>query len=156
MEIVDTRYKTSQKSISILVPVLRLMIGTYRGFSYTCTCILNLIRILNKAVWCLLNGNRNRIQVINFVSSIFLTFVSVIGAKMDMLEVFAIDDIDSLPETKWHIKQPADDDDRPNALLTGSIITHVMCVQVYMGASISMNLLFSKFKRRDCWYLVRL
>ena len=68
---------------------------------------------------------------------------------MDMLEVFAIEDIDSLPETKWHIKQPADEDDRPNALLTGSIITHVMCVQVCMGASISMNLLFSKFRRRN-------
>ena len=52
---------------------------------------------------------------------------------MDMLEVFAIEDIDSLPETKWHIKQPADDDDRPNALLTGSIITHVVivCTSVY-------------------------
>ncbi|CAH1254728.1 MTHFS [Branchiostoma lanceolatum] len=42
-----------------------------------------------------------------------------VGDKMDMLRLLSQEDYDSLPLTKWHIKQPPDDDNtREDALLT--------------------------------------
>ena len=37
-----------------------------------------------------------------------------------MVKLSSMDDYASLPETKWKIKQPADDDVRPDALETGT------------------------------------
>lgn len=45
-----------------------------------------------------------------------------IGTQMEMLHLRDMADYDSLPETKWHIKQPGDDDTtRDNALTSGEV-----------------------------------
>lgn len=45
-----------------------------------------------------------------------------VGSNMDMVRLASMDDYNSLPETKWKIKQPADDDyTRENALDTGGL-----------------------------------
>lgn len=45
-----------------------------------------------------------------------------VGPKMDMVKLHSMDDYNQLPETSWHIKQPADDDmSRPNALASGGL-----------------------------------
>ena len=44
-----------------------------------------------------------------------------VGSKMDMLKLFSLEDYDSLPETAWKIKQPAESDERENALDTGGL-----------------------------------
>lgn len=45
-----------------------------------------------------------------------------VGSAMDMVKLRSIEDYNNLPETSWHIKQPADDDNsRPNALETGGL-----------------------------------
>ena len=44
-----------------------------------------------------------------------------IGPKMDMVKLFSMQDYESLPETSWKIKQPKDDEDRPEALATGMV-----------------------------------
>ena len=40
---------------------------------------------------------------------------------MEMVKLYSIADYHQLPETKWKIKQPALDDERENALLTGGL-----------------------------------
>ena len=40
------------------------------------------------------------------------------GNSMDMVRLYDLDDYDSLPLTKWNIKQPADDEVREDALDT--------------------------------------
>ena len=42
-----------------------------------------------------------------------------IGSTMKMVKLNSWQDYCDLPETKWKIKQPADDDIRPDALDTG-------------------------------------
>ncbi|XP_070542801.1 5-formyltetrahydrofolate cyclo-ligase-like [Ptychodera flava] len=44
-----------------------------------------------------------------------------IGDKMDMLRLHSMEDYDSLPKTKWNIKQPAEGDQREEALSTGGL-----------------------------------
>ncbi|XP_072167119.1 5-formyltetrahydrofolate cyclo-ligase-like [Diadema setosum] len=44
-----------------------------------------------------------------------------IGPKMNMLKLLSMDDYDSLPKTKWNIKQPAENDVREDALQTGGL-----------------------------------
>ncbi|XP_077988648.1 5-formyltetrahydrofolate cyclo-ligase-like [Glandiceps talaboti] len=44
-----------------------------------------------------------------------------IGDKMKMLRLQSMDDYDSLPKTKWNIKQPTEDEDREDALSTGGL-----------------------------------
>ena len=45
-----------------------------------------------------------------------------VGSDMDMVQLFSVDDYHNLPETSWHIKQPADDDcSRENAMETGGL-----------------------------------
>ncbi|WAQ98358.1 MTHFS-like protein [Mya arenaria] len=44
-----------------------------------------------------------------------------IGPKMKMVKLESWEDYQQLPETKWKIKQPADDDIRPDALETGGL-----------------------------------
>lgn len=45
-----------------------------------------------------------------------------VGEKMDMVRLRSMADYDDLPETSWHIKQPADDDvSRENAIETGGL-----------------------------------
>ncbi|VDI10591.1 5-formyltetrahydrofolate cyclo-ligase [Mytilus galloprovincialis] len=46
-----------------------------------------------------------------------------IGPKMKMVKLNSWQDYTDLPETKWKIKQPADDDVRPDALDTGKSLT---------------------------------
>lgn len=38
---------------------------------------------------------------------------------MEMVQLYSIEDYNSLPVTKWNIKQPNIDDERPNAMETG-------------------------------------
>ena len=45
-----------------------------------------------------------------------------IGPVMKMVPVTSWQDYESFPTTKWNIKQPADNDDRPDALDTGTIL----------------------------------
>lgn len=44
---------------------------------------------------------------------------SYCGKKMVMLKINNIDDYESLPLTKWNIKQPNAEDNRENALENG-------------------------------------
>ena len=46
-------------------------------------------------------------------------FVFYSGSDMKMVKLKSWEDYESLPETKWKIKQPADDDVRPDAVDTG-------------------------------------
>ena len=43
-----------------------------------------------------------------------------IGPRMDMLRLQSIEDYDTLPLTKWNIKQPGENEEREEALSTGS------------------------------------
>lgn len=45
-----------------------------------------------------------------------------IGPNMKMVKLESWQDYTNLPETKWKIKQPTDDDVRPDALETGQIL----------------------------------
>ena len=55
-------------------------------------------------------------------------YIDVVGSEMSMLRVHSMSDLLSLPETKWKIKQPADDDtSREDALETGSLISSWFC-----------------------------
>lgn len=45
-----------------------------------------------------------------------------IGPKMEMLKLYSMEDYQSLPVTKWNIKQPATDDKREEALSSGTFI----------------------------------
>ena len=49
-----------------------------------------------------------------------------VGSKMDMLRLYSMKDFEGLPETAWKIKQPADDDDRENALDTRGLDMIIM------------------------------
>ncbi|XP_038072427.1 5-formyltetrahydrofolate cyclo-ligase-like isoform X2 [Patiria miniata] len=42
-----------------------------------------------------------------------------IGPRMDMLRLYSMEDYDTLPLTKWNIKQPGEGDQREEALATG-------------------------------------
>lgn len=42
-----------------------------------------------------------------------------IGPKMEMLKLHSMEDYQSLPVTKWNIKQPAADEQREEALSSG-------------------------------------
>lgn len=44
-----------------------------------------------------------------------------IGPVMKMVKLDSLEDYEKLPETKWKIKQPADNDIRPDALETGGL-----------------------------------
>lgn len=44
-----------------------------------------------------------------------------IGSKMNMVELKSFSDYVSLPVTNWNIKQPSDDDIRPDAMDTGGL-----------------------------------
>lgn len=51
----------------------------------------------------------------------FIPKYRVGGAVMDMVPLYSWDDYEKLPVTKWKIKQPAADDNRPDALETGGL-----------------------------------
>lgn len=59
-------------------------------------------------------------HALNNQKSVFIP--KYVGDNMDMVKIDSMEDYHSLPETKWHIKQPADDDkSRPNALDAGGL-----------------------------------
>jgi len=39
-----------------------------------------------------------------------------------MVKIRSLDELNSLPKTKWNISQPADDDVREDALTTGTLL----------------------------------
>ena len=39
---------------------------------------------------------------------------------MDMVRLYSMADYESLPETSWHIKQPLEEDEREEALQSGT------------------------------------
>lgn len=43
------------------------------------------------------------------------------GNRMEMVELYDMQDYETLPLTKWNIKQPGDDEKRPEALEQGSL-----------------------------------
>merc|ERR1711944_147742 len=43
------------------------------------------------------------------------------GNHMEMVKLYDMDDYESLPLTKWNIRQPKDDEERPEALLEKSL-----------------------------------
>ncbi|XP_071845289.1 5-formyltetrahydrofolate cyclo-ligase-like [Apostichopus japonicus] len=49
-----------------------------------------------------------------------------IGPKMEMLKLYSMEDYQSLPVTKWNIKQPATDDKREEALSSGGLDLIIM------------------------------
>jgi 5-formyltetrahydrofolate cyclo-ligase len=40
---------------------------------------------------------------------------------MDMVRLHSVQDLHTLPRTKWNVKQPAMSEERENALETGSV-----------------------------------
>ncbi|XP_015750247.1 PREDICTED: 5-formyltetrahydrofolate cyclo-ligase-like isoform X3 [Acropora digitifera] len=44
-----------------------------------------------------------------------------IGSNMDMVKLDSMEDFFSLPLTSWNIRQPAEDDEREEALLSGGL-----------------------------------
>jgi len=68
----------------------------------------------------------SEVQTINIVKNIFASgktcFIPKYNASdMFMVKLKSIDDLQSLPKTKWNILQPADDDIREDALETGGL-----------------------------------
>ncbi|KAJ9592028.1 hypothetical protein L9F63_001467 [Diploptera punctata] len=43
------------------------------------------------------------------------------GSEMEMVRLHSLEDLQSLPKTKWNIKQPLETDQRENALQTGGL-----------------------------------
>lgn len=43
-------------------------------------------------------------------------------SEMCMVKIRSLDELNSLPKTKWNISQPADDDVREDALTTGTLL----------------------------------
>ena len=57
--------------------------------------------------------------------------------KMVLLKSWA--DFESLPETKWKIKQPAEDDVRPDAIDIGSIAMDFILTLLVIFKTIMLN-----------------
>ncbi|XP_050521914.1 5-formyltetrahydrofolate cyclo-ligase [Daktulosphaira vitifoliae] len=68
----------------------------------------------------------SEVQTIDIIKNIFVSAKSCFIPKyrengMSMVKVKSINDIKNLPKTKWNISQPADNDIREDALLTGGL-----------------------------------
>ncbi|XP_050440335.1 5-formyltetrahydrofolate cyclo-ligase [Adelges cooleyi] len=73
----------------------------------------------------------SEVQTADIVKHMFdsgkLCFIPKFGqSEMSMVKVKSLDDVKSLPKTKWNISQPADIDIRENAMLTGGLDLMIM------------------------------
>ncbi|XP_071964736.1 5-formyltetrahydrofolate cyclo-ligase-like isoform X2 [Antedon mediterranea] len=103
-----------------------------RTVMYQCTCLLVTLLehpgyIQSQRISVYLSMPDQEVHTEGILQDIFrqnkLCYVpQYIGSVMNMLRVNSMKDYESLPKTKWNIKQPADDDkDREDALLTGGL-----------------------------------
>lgn len=93
---------------------------------FLCEQLCSLPEIQNSKRISLYLSTKDEIDTIQILKYIFETQKEVFvprykGKVMEMVKLFSMEDYETLPLTKWNIKQPNFNEPRENALETGKI-----------------------------------